>query len=147
MLRKKKIMLIIFIKIRLNEILFIKEYKIYLLVTKNFIKNQINLINVYTKQIFYDNIDLFDENALCVRNKRDGDRVFIKDLGFKKLKNLFVERKIPISQRGRLPVLAIGDFVLMPLDKRLSHNYGHRDGLLLMVHIWEENNEQHKCFY
>ena len=60
---------------------------------------------------------VFDWNhvngALAVRNFRRGDR--FQPLGMKgrkKIKDLFIEKRVPLSMRARWPLLTAGDEVL-----------------------------------
>src|SRR5262249_7135895 len=44
---------------------------------------------------------------LCVRTRREGDRILIPGLnGSKKVKDVYIEEKVPLRLRSRLPVLA-----------------------------------------
>lgn len=45
---------------------------------------------------------------LVFRTRRDGDRIFTK-VGTKKLKDFFIDRKIPLSERDRIPILVTKD--------------------------------------
>ncbi|MDR1690063.1 MAG: tRNA lysidine(34) synthetase TilS [Clostridiales bacterium] len=50
---------------------------------------------------------------LCVRNRREGDSIYFSGVGGrKKLKDLFIEKKVPLSQRSKVPIIAAGSEVL-----------------------------------
>ena len=47
---------------------------------------------------------------LIVRNRRDGDRIYIKNMnGSKKLKDLFIDRKIELNERDEWPIVSDSD--------------------------------------
>jgi tRNA(Ile)-lysidine synthetase-like protein len=48
---------------------------------------------------------------LLVRTRRPGDRVFVKGKAMS-LKRFFLERRVPVDARGRLPLVASGPDVL-----------------------------------
>ncbi len=63
------------------------------------------------------------ENA-CIRTRRDGDR--FHPLGrkkAKKLKDYFIEQKIPKSLRNRIPLLAVGDKVVWIIGHKVSAGF------------------------
>lgn len=67
-----------------------------------------------------------DKNALpkeCViRKRRDGDR-FYRFGGFdKKLKEFFIERKIPLSERDGLPLIAKAERIFVVGDKEIAES-------------------------
>lgn len=69
----------------------------------------------YTKWFDYDKI----ENTVEIRTKQEGDSVSIRG-GNKKLKQLFVDAKIPGEERDHIILIADGSDVLWILDDRLS---------------------------
>jgi len=47
---------------------------------------------------------------IIVRNRRDGDRISIKNMnGSKKIKDLFIDRKIDLSERDKCPIITDSD--------------------------------------
>ena len=70
----------------------------------------------YTKWLDYDKI-----KKAHFRFRKDGDYLIInEDGGRKKLKDLFIDKKIPASERDRIPVLAEGSLVHWAVGVRLS---------------------------
>ncbi|MFH5186687.1 tRNA lysidine(34) synthetase TilS [Paenibacillus sp. TAB 01] len=70
----------------------------------------------------------FDADALslplCIRSREDGDRMRLAGLnGSKKVKDIFIDAKIPPSRRRRTPVVTDhkGDIVWLPGVRRSSH--------------------------
>jgi len=56
----------------------------------------------YIYKLCYNNLDLLF--PIEIRNRRPGDRLDIQ-IGTKKLKDFFIEKKIPMEQRDRLPLI------------------------------------------
>jgi len=106
-----------------NEIYVIKEYNVLKFknitetkdnykfkLDKNIIinKHQINIIN----EVETDGNDICRLNSkdlklpLYIRNRKEGDSIEVKGLnGKKKIKDIFIEKKIPIEKRNNYPIL------------------------------------------
>jgi len=72
----------------------------------------------YTKWLDYDKIR---KNAVW-RTRRPGDRISIKG-GTKKLKDLFIEEKIPAGKRDSICFLAVGNEVVWIPGFRIGHDF------------------------
>ncbi|MDF2541910.1 MAG: hypothetical protein K0S47_1628 [Herbinix sp.] len=80
-------------------------------------KNNMIPKNRYTKWFDYDKI----ENTLEIRTRKEGDYIQINHLGGrKKLKDYFIDQKIPKEERSDIWLLADGDHILWILDDRMS---------------------------
>lgn len=75
--------------------------------------------NPYTKWLDYDKI----KQGFCIRTRQSGD-YFICDVfhHHKKLKQYFIDEKIPISQREHMLLLAQQDLVLWLIGGRISEH-------------------------
>lgn len=74
----------------------------------------------YTKWLDYDKI----RGNLCVRNRKPGDYFFLEEHGcIKKLKQYFVDEKIPRELRQRVLLLADGDHIVWIVGYRISAYY------------------------
>lgn len=74
----------------------------------------------YTKWLNYDKI----KGDLVFRTRRQGDYLVInRDGGKKKLKDLFIDLKIPRENRDQIRLLAVGSEVLWVCGYRLSEAY------------------------
>ena len=74
----------------------------------------------YTKWFDYDRI----KKTLQIRNRRPGDRIMVTAQGGrKKLKDYFIDEKIPREQRDELILLAEEEEVLWIVGKRISEAY------------------------
>lgn len=89
---------------------FYEEYK----------KSMINTRNGYTKCFDYDKI----KNAVQLRTRREGDYMQIDAKGgTKKLKSIFIDKKIPQKDRNLIPLLADGNHIMWILGSRISEAY------------------------
>ena len=76
--------------------------------------------NAYTKWFDYDKI----KNTLLIRTRRQGDCIQInQDGGKKKLKDLFIDLKIPKEERDQILLLADGSHIAWAFDVRMSEAY------------------------
>lgn len=74
----------------------------------------------FIKYFDYDKIG----NMVEVRNRRDGDFIFPKGMsGKKKLKEIFIDKKIPRDKRNRIPLVVFNNEVLWAFELRDSRNY------------------------
>ena len=74
----------------------------------------------YTKWFDYDII----KNSLVIRNRRAGDRIVIDSRGgSQKLKDYFINEKIPREERDRIWLLADGSDILWIVGYRQSRKY------------------------
>ncbi|KPJ85264.1 MAG: hypothetical protein AMS17_14625 [Spirochaetes bacterium DG_61] len=78
----------------------------------------------------YDKITL----PLIVRSRREGDRIALRHVGHKKLKDLFMDQKVEVGLRACVPVLECNNEVIGVFcsfygkDNRVSENYMITDG-------------------
>ena len=78
----------------------------------------------YTKFIDYDKIN----NCLTLRFRESGDYLLMNDRGQrKKLKEYFINEKIPVSYRGSIPLIADGDHIIWVVGHRISSYYKVKD--------------------
>lgn len=76
--------------------------------------------NMYTKWIAYD---IMDSNLL-LRTRREGDYIIVDDKGSKKkLKDFFIDKKIPRDDRDRICLVTRGSEVIWIVGYRLSAAY------------------------
>lgn len=118
-----------------NDILWIKEAHIFVKVWVSEGKNEIKSINRYTKAFDYDKINL----QLSLRSRRAGDVLRLKG-GTKKLKDFFIDEKVPRAQRDKIPLLSCGSDILWVLGMRGSEYYlaGADTKKILWMEYWED---------
>lgn len=122
-----------------NKTINIKEINKKLLFSKN-IMNDIS-DNVYTISFDCDKIN----TVLHLRNKRPGDKIYLKGInGNKKLKNLFIDLKIPRYERENIPVLASENNILWIMGIKVSDAYISNDKTKdkIYLQIWEEQSNE-----
>ena len=88
----------------------------------------------YTKWIDYDKI----KDTLVIRTRLPGDYIVInKQGGRKKIKDFFIDQKIPREERDRILLVADGSEVVWLVGYRLSPNYmvGEETGNILRIKI------------
>ena len=113
---------------------FIKETESYVLLSLNEEKNIKNAVNICTKKIDYDKI----KDKIQFRTRQTGDFISIKN-GRKKIKDIFIDDKIPSDKRDSYPLLVCGKSVIIVGD-RLGTDYyvGQDTKNILYIYIWEE---------
>lgn len=113
---------------------FIKETERYVLLSLNEEKNIKNAVNICTKKIDYDKI----KDKIQLRTRQTGDFISIKN-GRKKIKDIFIDDKIPSDKRDSYPLLVCGKSVIIVGD-RLGTDYyvGQDTKNILYIYIWEE---------
>ena len=74
----------------------------------------------------YDPSQLFGH--FTVRSRKDGDKIKLRHGGSKKLHDLFIEQKIPQSQRSAIPIVAKGDEIIFVPPYRKSPRYQPEPG-------------------
>ncbi len=87
--------------------------------------------------------DILKNKQLFVRNRKKGDRmVFFKDGKTKKLKKYMIDKKIPLSERDRIPLLCADNEVVAIIGDRVAETYKLKEnskrGLVL---TYERNYE------
>ncbi|WP_458407954.1 tRNA lysidine(34) synthetase TilS [Anaerotignum sp.] len=71
-----------------------------------------------TKCFDYDKVD----GELFCRSRKTGDFISMKH-GRKKIKDLFIDEKVPREERERVPLIAVGEEVLWAVGLRVSEKY------------------------
>ncbi|MCX7903698.1 MAG: tRNA lysidine(34) synthetase TilS [Caloramator sp.] len=90
-------------------------------VSTELIKNEGTLKDsAFIKYFDYDKI----KGELVVRNRKEGDFIYPKGLnGKKKIKDLFIDNKIPKDKRDEIPLIALGKEILWVYNIRDTKNY------------------------
>lgn len=121
-----------------NERVYIKEAKIYIssqiISIQNFKQNKNNL---YTKAFDYDKIG----SNVKVRTRLAGDKIYLKSVGTKKLKDLFIDMKVPQNIRKTVPLLAIDNNIIWVFGYRVSGAYNIDKDTQKIIYIKYEIQE------
>ena len=95
--------------------------------------------NRYTKYFDYDKIG----NNIVFRTRMAGDRIVVTDSGqTKKLKDYFINEKIPRDERDRIPLLASGQWVCWVVGGRISEDCRITRDTEIMLEITAEELTQ-----
>ena len=89
---------------------------------------------------FFD-YDLLKQD-ISIRNKRNGDWFVPKGMkGSKKLKDYFIDSKIPRAKREKIPLLALGKEIIWVVGYRTNENYICKDTTknILMIEVIDED--------
>lgn len=74
----------------------------------------------YTKWLNYDKMS----KDLCLRTRLPGDYLVVNpEGGRKKIKNYFIDSKVPRQMRDQIPLLAVGQEILWVIGYRISEAY------------------------
>ncbi len=88
--------------------------------------------NNFVKYFDYDRI----KEELKIRNRRDGDYIYPKGMnGRKKLKDIFIDKKIPREKRNEIPLIAMDDEILWAIGLRDTKNYKLQNGTKNVLEI------------
>lgn len=118
-------------KLDVDGKIYIDELKSEILVQKvNFETNNscYEFINknsdAYTKFIDFDKLNLNENVDFVIRNRRDGD-IFkpLNSNGTKKLKEYFIDNKIPRENRDGIPLIARNKEIIWIIGNKTSDNY------------------------
>ncbi len=145
-----------------NTLVYIKEINMYLYAkpltktevldysetpnfTSNIIKNIIKTkdlkLKVVKEQIFCYYI-VYDNVNLKVRSRQNGDKIYLNNLGTKKLKDYFIDKKVPTHIRDITPIISLGDDILWVIDfhnqnynivNNLQNNSNTKDEYVLII--------------
>lgn len=118
--------------LELEKPIFIKEINKNVLLSK---KVENISTKVYTISINCDKI----KNSLFLRQRKAGDKIFLNGMT-KKVKNIFIDLKIPTNERNSYPILIQNDNIIGILGLCLCNEYKPTNfNNTIYLHIWEEN--------
>lgn len=89
----------------------------------------------------YVDYEKFSNKDLTIRSRKEGDKISLYGMnGTKKLKQLFSELKIPLSQRNNVPLLCDGDIIAAVVPYRINDKYKVTDNTktILRIHMIKE---------
>ena len=121
--------------LREGELLYVPEAGLSILVERGPKKNRGFFLNPYTNCLECDKIG----NGFVIRNRRPGDYVFLLGGRRKKLKDYFMDEKIPRPQRQQMALLAEGSRVAAVLPDRAFCSPLAQQRFYL--YVWEDPHE------
>lgn len=87
--------------------------------------------NLYTKVFDYDKIN----DNIKIRTRLSGDKIYLKSIGYKKLKDFFIDLKMPRDQRDSVPIIALQDEAIWILGYRTNSKYEVSDTTQKILYI------------
>ncbi|MCD8035815.1 MAG: tRNA lysidine(34) synthetase TilS, partial [Clostridiales bacterium] len=120
--------------INIGEKYFIKEAGIFVLISLKPEKISDVSAKLCTKRLNYDKI----KGKIKLRTRLTGDYITIRN-GRKKLKDYFIDEKIPSDKRDAYPLLACGSSIILA-GERLGQEYYIKPETknILYIYIWED---------
>ena len=127
--------------VKLGEEMVLQEIgktAIFTLKSKNY---ELYRDRIYTKVVDYDKI----KNKLEIRTRQPKDRIYLKGVGNKKIKDLFIDSRIPKEERALFPLIADGNEIIWVPGLRVSEKYyvdAATKNFLCMEIREDKNNER-----
>jgi len=91
-------------------------------------------------------IQCFDYSVLkgeiLIRNRMEGDSIYISKVGKKKLKKYFIDEKIPRNIREQVPLVLVNNEVIWIVGYRIDERYkavGKTKKVLKLSFDWDQN--------
>ncbi|HEX68463.1 MAG TPA: hypothetical protein ENG13_05335 [bacterium] len=73
---------------------------------------------------------------LIIRNRKEGDKFHpLGAKGEKKLKDFFIDRKIPLRERNFIPLVLSGNEIVWVAGVEINHRYRVREDTSQMLHL------------
>lgn len=118
----------------LEQPTLVNELNKYFLISKNCNNIRNFSQKVYTINLSYDII----KNTITLRTRKPGDTIFLNGIN-KKVKNLFIDLKIPSFKRNLIPLLISGQNIVAIPPFFVSDNYKIKNNNknTILLHIWE----------
>ena len=84
------------------------------------------------------------EQPIVIRSRRDGDTITLQG-GTKKLKEYFIDEKIPRHKRDKMPLFACGSNILWAIGTVRANAYRPQNAEALMINFKGDhtNDERH----
>ena len=132
--------------IPLDETIYLKEIKKYVRISLNEDKKVLLALNRCTKAFDYDKIiadcgNEKEEVSFQVRSRLAGDRILLKGVaGSKKVKDYFIDEKVPREKRGRIPIVTAGGRIVWIAGMRASEEFlaDVDTKRILWIEFWED---------
>ena len=84
-------------------------------------------------------------NELCIRTRRDGDRFYpYGSAGSKKLKDYFIDNKVPRAERDKKLLVTAGSKVLWIIGERQAGWKTRPDGKWLVMRLAGRKDEKNE---
>ncbi len=128
-----------FYELCIDKPVFLKECGMYIEISE---KNEPKKYKyLYTKAFNYDKISA----NVIVRNRKNGDRIVVNNNGgYKKLKSLFIDKKIPKYERDHIPIITCdNEIISVPniKDNPLFIYNKYNNDKVLYINMWRSTDD------
>ncbi len=121
--------------INIEKKVYVKECKSFFLLTKN---------QNYENKKYLSKFDFNKINGdIKLRSRETGDKIYFSSInGNKKIKDFFIDKKIPKEERDRIPLLCLNNDVIFIFKNIYSDYYKVSDNTkeVVYLYVWEEEN-------
>lgn len=134
-------------KITIGSFIYIKEFDIYISCQQKKILSKEGFINTCNEVFNYDKI----KSDIILRNRKPGDKIYLKSIGNKKIKDYFINKKISRNERDNIPMLLDNKNVIwiLPYPSALNHQAishyfcaENTDINKVYIQLWRKTNER-----
>jgi len=129
--------------LEMDKVQYIKELNQYISIGfKKLDFDSNKCLNLCTKIYSYDTI----KSGVHLRTRKPRDIIKLKT-GTKKIKDVFIDDKIPKNQRNNIPLLADGDNIIWIMHGKHRESALYKDikGKEIYVQIWEDFKSERDC--
>lgn len=98
--------------------------------------------NIHEKDTLFIDFEKVTNTNLIVRSRKSGDKIIPYGMsGTKKLKQLFIELKVPTDKRDAVPIVCDGEEIVAVVPYRIGDNYKVTNSTrkILKIHMKKEN--------
>lgn len=92
--------------------------------------NYVLILENIDKKIQFEDIKtiFLDKNSeVLIRSREEGDRIYLKNLGYKKIKKIFIDEKIEKRIRNLIPIIEIDKEIAAVGDIKISGKFTQKD--------------------
>jgi len=131
-------------KVELGSFFYVNVLNAYISCTQEKVLLKKGFTNTFTKVFNYDKIS----QGMILRNRKPSDKIYIKSVGHKKVKNYFIDKKIARNERDIIPLLMDNENVMWIMPYLSKQNYEtvsetyiakNTDKNKIYIQLWEEN--------
>ena len=93
-------------------------------------ENYVLILENIDKKIQFEDIKtiFLDKNSeVLIRSREEGDRIYLKNLGYKKIKKIFIDEKIEKRIRNLIPIIEIDKEIAAVGDIKISGKFTQKD--------------------
>ena len=127
-------------KLEIDKTVFLKENELFIKISQKKPENDEKYKYVYTKVFDYDKIS----GNIVIRSRKNGDRLATGKNGkTTKLKDIFIDKKIPNFDRDKIPVLSCENGIISVLGLKDSSFFAPDANTenYLYIYVWRKQDD------